>query len=155
MAISAHIKLHLLIALAALYPSLTWAACSDKFTRSLMVLDWEDEVPNSAILSTYKKGSNFEDPAESSSSDYFGEKLKTSSGRSYLRVVFKDQSVLSHKYDYRLIIDNKIDFKIYEITPSARRVSSCSLKSAKVNDCEADAYHWITFEKKCGKLLEN
>lgn len=154
MATSARIKLRLLLILAALCSPSTWAGCPDEFSGTLSILDWMDDIPKSATLSRYEKGSDFKNKLESDSIEFIGEKLTTPSGLNYLQLNFKGYRSLSHKYDYRLVVNRMIEYRIYEITPSKRRVSSCPLESAKVNNCEADAYFGISFEKKCGKPLE-
>ncbi|WP_374537452.1 hypothetical protein [Chitinimonas taiwanensis] len=155
MATSAHFKLYFFLTVTALYSPPTLASCLDIFSGAFIVFDWDDEVPKSALLSKYEKNSKFTSPRETYSSDYMGEKLKTPSGRTYLRVLFKDHEVLSYKYDYKLVINNKIEFNVYEIKPEKKQTLRCQLESAMVNNCAIDASSGIQVEKKCGKSLEN
>ncbi|WP_139256137.1 hypothetical protein [Chitinimonas taiwanensis] len=155
MVISACIKLNLVALLACAYPLPTWAGCSDIFSGYFFVLDWEGDEPKSASLSRYEKGSGFLSPNETYSLDYTGEKVTSSYGRTALKVVFKDHEILSHNYDYRLIINRKIEYKIYGITPTNKGTWGCPLASAKVNSCKAIANSGIQFESKCGNLLND
>ncbi|WP_374537459.1 hypothetical protein [Chitinimonas taiwanensis] len=155
MATSARIKLQFILALIALYSTPCWAGCSDKFSGALSILDWKDDVPTFATLSKYEKGSNFERKYGSDSSEFIAKKLLTPSGRPYLQLKFNEYRSISHRFDYKLTLDNKIEFNIYKIEPTNQGTWGCSMDSAKVNNCEANAGHAISFEKKCEFLLKN
>lgn len=155
MTTSVCIKLQFILALTIIYSPPIWAGCSDKFSGALSILDWKDDVPTFATLSKYEKGSNFEKKYESDSSEFIAKKLLTPSGRPYLQLKFNKYRSLSHRYDYKLTLDNKIEFNIYKIESANQGTWGCPMESAKVNNCEANAGHAISFEKKCEILLKN
>ncbi|WP_341677604.1 hypothetical protein [Niveibacterium sp. SC-1] len=129
-------------------------ACSDDFSGKFLVRDWSGELPKTGFLERYKKGSGFRAAEDRLDEGLITEKVVSESGKPYLRVYFQTREILTTKADYRLVLDNRLEFRISEIVATGSGAWGCPLESARVNECQANANAVISFDRKCGSPVQ-
>jgi hypothetical protein len=115
----------------------------------VVILDWDDNIPKSAILYRYRKDSNFKDLQQVSVNNFqatidSSKKNKTPT----LLLKFLDYSGFALDSDYKLIVDNKIEYKISDIEPGDL-AKGCGIPAGKVNQCKINYNNSFSFQKKC------
>ncbi|WP_374537460.1 hypothetical protein [Chitinimonas taiwanensis] len=145
----------LLLILLFFDSSYSYAACPKKFSGEILIVGWKEEEPKEITLERHKENSNFKKPEEVLSSNFQTKKSTNATGRSFLNISFKNHMFLPLGFDYRLKLNNKMEFLITEITPTGVGAWGCPLKSFKVNNCPTTFDRAITLDSACGKKIEN
>ncbi|WP_139256138.1 hypothetical protein [Chitinimonas taiwanensis] len=148
-------KASLLLTLLFFYSSHSYAACPKKFSGELLIAGWDEEEPKEITLERHKENSDLKKPEEVLSSNFQAKKSTNEAGRSFLNISFKDHIFLPLGFDYRLRLNNKVEFLITEITPTGVGAWGCPLESFKVNNCPTTFDRAITLDSACGKKIEN
>lgn len=145
----------LLLILLFIDSSYSHAACSKKFSGEILIVGWKEEEPKEITLERHKENSGLKKPEEVLSSNFQAKKLTNEAGRSFLNISFKDHIFLPLGFDYRLRLNNKVEFLITEITPTGVGAWGCPLKSFKVNNCPTTYDRAINLDSSCGKQIDN
>ncbi len=53
--------------------------------------------------------------------------------------------------EYRILVDDKIEYRVHDIVMSDRLSLGCPIASAIVNDCKAKPGKAVSFDSECGK----
>lgn len=154
MVISSFARVLFFILLTALSSSCGAGECSRDFDGELLVSDWSGDPPKSALLEQYRAKSNFENPENIYSEEFFVSIDVNECGRRYLRVRFVGHERLPIDRDYRLVLDRKIEFRITDIVPTNKRAWGCPLDSAKVNGREVVIGHVVSFSRESGVSVQ-
>jgi len=134
--------------MAGCYPE----RCS--FVKSeFMIENWKGSVPKHGILYRYKKGSNFS-VLEQRSEDDFNAKISTPDlgYPPYLIVHFTGYEKFPTNADYKLVLDNKVEYRAHDLKPGYAKYG-CRFYEGKINNCDITG-GMLSVPESCGKPVK-
>lgn len=111
--------------------------CPERIQGTITISNWQFDSPKEVSMIQYKKNSNFKNVEYNYPQNNIYFKGPTIwEGKSYL-VINIGEPVgiwLSTNSDYKLIVDNKVQYRLTDFVSSNRKPLGCPLKSFKVNN---------------------
>jgi hypothetical protein len=130
--------------------------CIDNIHDSFDIESWGWKVPKHGTLYRYKKGSNFSILEQKNELDFKAEMIPQDPGvKPLLNIRFTgyDDAGFSTKSDYKLILDDKIEYRIYDLGPGDGH-HACFLTSGKVNQCDLEYTQGFGIPSGCGEPVK-
>jgi len=121
--------------------------------RGLFTFDgWDRKVPKHGVLYQYKKGSDFTILEQKYESGFKPDMMFSDNPKNKpnLEVRFAGSNDFSTESDYKLVLDNDIEYRIYDLE-SVYGKEGCSLSTGKVNKCEFERSCGIDVHSSCGE----
>lgn len=148
MAISSR-KILLAFALFLMHGHSFASSCS-AFSSHFIIANWNDGLPVSVKLLTYKNDGSFlhEDEAPI---QYRATLLSSDIVKSALLIEPSDSAIghLPLDHDYLIDINDNIQYKLSIIKSSDRPSLACSIESAVINSCKFNGGNRISFNMDC------
>lgn len=153
MAMSSRIELRTLCAGLVLGAATAAAAANDcnEISSTFFVSHWQGPLPSSVTVQVLKPSS----PKDSVSIPYQSRLWNSAAGDGDVILILKPQQPVVPRFlvsdDYRILVDEKIEYRIHDIVVPDRLPLGCPVASAAVNDCKAKPGKAIGFDSECGR----
>jgi len=119
------------------------------------IRNWNGAVPTHGILYRYRKWSNFSILEQKSEADFKAKIFRPDPRHpADLIVNFTGYQHLSTESDYKLVLDNKIEYRIHDLK-SGDFVHGCNLDSGKVNRCDLPFASGFLIPNGCGEPVNS
>jgi hypothetical protein len=117
--------------------------------------NWNEKIPKKGVLYRYKSGSNFAILEKKNESGFTAWLIKQPNpgAKPTLAVQFIGDEVFSTESDYKLVLDNKIEYRIYDLK-SGYGEQGCPLLGGKVNKCDLLGGSGFNVPGSCGEPVK-
>ena len=124
------------------------------FVKNEFTIDnWNGSAPKHGVLYRYKKGSNFSVLEQKNEDDFYAEISSPDLGYPpYLIVRFTGYKKLPTNADYKLVLDNKIQYRFYGLKPGYVE-QACLFSGGKVNQCDINN-GMLSATSSCGEPVK-
>jgi hypothetical protein len=118
---------------------------------------WRGKMPKHGVLYRYKKGSNFTVIEKKYETGFIAELVPQPNPKIKppLDIRFTGYNEFSTDSDYKLVLDNKIEYRIYDLNifPDENTAACGYLRSGKVNQCNLRGFGFV-FQSSCGEPVK-
>lgn len=153
MAISRFAKVLLAFVIFCLSSCCAIGGCPATIGGDFLIVDWSGGVPKALALTRYKKNSDFRVVEQDYRGKVVAEKLVGENGRGYLSVKVEGYDDLPLASDYKIVLDGRLEYRVFEIVPSNSGPRGCPLESYRVNSCPAKRSPAIALDGSCGEAV--
>lgn len=134
------------------------SSCPSNVSNTIDISGWKISPPKNIVLEAYKKDSNFKIPIKNGAIRLNETDFPDMAKYLDIQVLFLKFDKFKHlpvDQDYRLVLDDKYEYKISKLVP-ARGGGLCPLGGALINECslENSGSASISFNASCANILK-
>lgn len=153
MAISRLSRVLVVGALCSLLSCCAVGGCPATIGGDFLIADWKGDAPKSVVLTRYRKNSDFRVVEDDYRGKVVAEKSLSENGRVYLQVKVDGYDQLPLGSDYKIVLDGRLEYRVFEIVPTNSGPRGCPLESYRVNSCPVKKSPAITLDGTCAEVV--